>query len=42
MASDPSSDGESSDDALGDDDAYRPLTEAELPLESALLDDLHT
>ena len=35
-------DGSSSDDALGEDENYRPLTELDLRLDSVLLDDLHT
>ena len=34
--------GSSSDDELGEDDAYRPLTDRDLRLDSVLLDDLHT
>ena len=32
----------SDDDTLGADDAYRPLTDEDLQLDSLLLDDLHT
>ena len=42
MANESNSDGDSSDDALGDDDAFRPLTESDCRLDSVLLDDLHT
>ena len=35
-------DGSSSDDALGDDESYHPLTESDLRLDSVLLDDIHT
>ena len=42
MANDSGSEGDSSDDALGDDDFYRPLTESDCRLDSVLLDDIHT
>ena len=32
----------SDDDTLGEDDAYRPLTERDLQLDSLVLDDIHT
>ena len=43
MANNASGDeGSSSDDELGEDDAYHPLTDLDISLDSVLLDDLHT
>ena len=43
MANNASGDeGSSSDDELGEDDGYHPLTDLDISLDSVLLDDLHT
>ena len=43
MANNASGDeGSNSDDKLGEDDAYCPLTDLDIRLDSVLLDDLHT